>query len=356
MTSPPSKRVALYLRVSTDEQAKKGNGLKVQKDILLRECDRQSYSLDKKHIYTDGGLSGSLPIHKRPALKQLFEAAERKEFDVVLVYRLDRFFRSIKHLIDAVEQLRQLKIAFRSATESFETETVNGELMFHMIASFAQHERRLIAERMSGGREKAAKEGKWVTGVPPYGYRVEKKTKLLHIVPEERDVVKQFYEWLVYEKCSLRVITKRANQMNMPAPKHKTNKKRTTLNHWWKRTVNRILVNEVYTGEFYYRKYKRPFRYLDSVMDKKHQRDDSEWIPLKVPPIISKEMFVASLGQLKKNRENSLRNTKRPYLYTKLLYCGETGLKLQSSYKAPRFHKDSPHLGKGYHTYVPERA
>lgn len=349
------KRVAIYLRVSTDEQAEKGHGLEVQKDILVKRCEDLGYSLEERHIYSDGGYSGSLPINKRPALKLLFEAAEQKQFDVVLVYRLDRFFRNLKHVIMAVEKLTECKVAFRSATEPFETETINGELMFHLIASFAHHERKLIAERMGKGRERSARNGKWVTGVPPYGYKVDKTTRMLVENPEEAEVVRQFYHWLVYEKLSLTEITKRANELDMPAPKHKTIKKRKTHNFWWKRTINRLLVNEVYTGEFYYRKYKRPFKYLDGVLNEEHQRPTDDWILLHVPPIIDRELFEGAIKQLQKNREDSKRNTKRPYLYSKLLYCGQSGLKLQSGYQTPRVHKDSPTLGKYYHTYVPEK-
>ncbi len=348
------KRVAIYLRVSTDEQAEKGHSLDIQKETLLKFCKDSNYTVDEKNIYIDGGYSGSLNINKRPALKKLFDDAELGQFDIVLVVRLDRFFRNLGHAIDAVAKLREHKIAFRSATETFETETINGELMFHLLASFAHHERKLIAYRMSSGRVKSARDGEWVTGVPPYGYRVEKVTKKLIEVPEEAVVVKNFYEWLVYEKCSLTEICKRANQLGMPAPKHKTIKKRKTHNFWWKRTVNRILVNEVYTGDFYYRKYTRPFKYLDAVLNKEHQRPEEEHIPLKCPPIVSKELFQASIKQLTKNRSDSLRNTKRTYMFGKLLYCGYTGHKLQSGYQTPRVHKNSPTLGKYYHTYVPE--
>lgn len=353
-TLAPVKRVAIYLRVSTDDQVENGHGLDVQKDVLLKYCKDLSYSLDERHIYNDGGYSGSLPITKRPALKKLFDDAEQGQFDIVLVYRLDRFFRNIGHVIGAVEKLKEHKIAFRSATETFETETLNGELMFHLIASFAHHERKLIASRMSSGRLRGAQEGKWMTGVPPYGYRVDKTTKKLVIVPEEAEVVRKFYDWLVYEKCSLTEICKRANELGLSAPKHKLTKKRKTLNFWWKRTINRVLVNEIYTGDFYYRKYKRPFKYLDAVLDKENQRPEEDQIALTVPPIISKELFQSAIKQLTKNRSDSARNTKRPYMFGKLLYCGYTGHKLQSGYQTPRVHKDSPTLGKYYHTYVPE--
>jgi site-specific DNA recombinase len=349
------KRVALYLRVSTKSQATPDKySLGLQKDRLKKYCESFGYEVNEELIYTDGGFSGGLAKEKRPALKKLFEDAELKKFDIVAVYRLDRFFRSLGKLKGAVDRLIELNINFQSASESFDTNTPHGRMTLNILGTLAEYEKEVITERMVGGREEAAKSNKWVTGVPPYGYRVDKTTKKLVEVPPEALVVKQFYEWLVYEKCSLGEICRRANERGLPAPKHKTIKTRKTYNYWWKRTVNRILVNEVYTGDFYFRKYKRPFKYLDAVLNEEHQRPKEVQIPIKVPPIVSKELFQASIRQLTKNKKDSTRNTKRPYLFGKLLYCGYTGHKLQSGYQTPRVHKDSSTLGKYYHTYVPE--
>lgn len=343
------KRVAIYLRVSSEEQADSGYGLDVQRDILEKFCQRNGYSLEERHIYTDAGFSGALPINKRPALQQLFEDAKDRQFDIVLVYRLDRFFRSLKYLLEAVEQLKEFKIPFRSATESFENETINGQLMFHIIASFAQHERSLISERMSNGRSRAAKEGRWVTGIAPYGYRVDKKTHTLVVNEKEAEVVKILFSWLVEERMALTEICRKANELKLPFPERKKKKS----NFWWKRTINRILVNEVYTGTFYYRKYKRPFKFLESVLDGQNLRPEDDWISIQVPAIISTELFQDAIRQLRANQERSKRNTKRQYMYAHLLYCGYTNHKLQSGYQTPRVYKDSPILGKYYHTYVP---
>jgi site-specific DNA recombinase len=350
----PRQRAALYLRVSTNEQAENGRGLDVQEAHLRKYCD-DVYKLSDVHIYVDKGYSGSLPITKRPALSQLYEDAKAKQFDVVLIYRLDRYFRSLRKLLDAVADLDEMNIGFKSINENFDTTTLNGKLMLQIMGSLAEYERGLIAERMGSGRESAASEGKWVTGVPPYGYIVDKETKKLVINEDEAKIVKQFYHWLVNEKLPLAEIARRANELKISPPKHLTIKKRYTYDIWWKRTIHRILVNEVYTGEFYYRKYKRPFRHLDSVLNTEHQRPKSEWIPLEVPQIIPLDMFKASIKQLVKNKENAKRNTKRPYLFAKLLYCGYTGHKLQSGYNAPKVEVDSPTFGKYYHTHVPER-
>jgi len=93
-------RAAIYIRVSTDEQTK-GYGPAVQEEKLRAFCKSQSdeYILEDEHIYRDDGYSGSLSIEHRPQLSRLFENAGQDKFDVVLVYRLDRFFRNTRRLL-----------------------------------------------------------------------------------------------------------------------------------------------------------------------------------------------------------------------------------------------------------------
>jgi len=345
------QRVAIYLRVSTEEQAKEGHyGLQVQEERLRQFCASQGYSLKEEHVYRDEGYSGTLDEDDRPGLKKAFENAESKQFDLLIVYRLDRMFRNQRKLLNALARLVDYGVAFQSSTESFDTDTPSGRLMLQILGSFAEHERETIKGRMMSGKLRAAKEGKWVTGVPPYGYRVNKETRTLIIHDEEADVVRKFYDWLVNEKCSLREITRRAIENNFPTPVHKTT--RHCRRGWYKRTINRILVNEVYTGDFYFNKYKRPFKYLDAVLDEQHQRPTSEHICIKVPEIISKQTFEGAIYQLQENRKYQKRNAKRTYLFSGLLYSGYSGRKLQSGYQKPRKDLKTQTLGKYYHVYT----
>ena len=356
-----TKRVAIYLRVSTEEQAREGkNGLKVQEERLKQFCLSQDYELSTQHTYCDAGFSGSLNEKDRPALKKLFEDAKNKEFDLVLTYRLDRLFRDQRRLLNALHKLLRYDVSFKSATESFDTGDASGRLMMQILGSFAEHERETIKSRMMAGKLKAARDGKWVTGVPPYGYRVDKKTKKLMLHPEEAEVITKFFEWLVYEKCSLTEVTRRAIELDLPTPAHKNIKGRKSSKCdirikglWHKRTINRFLVNEVYTGTFYYNKYKRPFKYLSAIDNTEHQRPTEEHIEMEVPAIISSDMFQKAIEQLKENRRMQKRNEKRTYLFSGLLYSGYTGHKLQSGYQKPKKDLITPTLGKYYHIYVP---
>jgi site-specific DNA recombinase len=349
--APKIKRVALYLRVSTEEQAKDGHyGLEVQEERLRQFCASQGYELSEAHVYRDGGFSGTLDEDERPALKQAFIDAERKQFDLLIVYRLDRLFRNQRKLLNALARLVKCGVSFQSSTEAFETDTPSGRLMLQILGSFAEHERETIRDRMMAGKARAAKDGKWVTGLPPYGYRVDKETKHLVVCEEEAKVVKQMFDWLVDERCSLREITRRAGELKFPTPKHATIKKRLTYDVWWKKTVNRILINEAYTGTCYFRKYKRPFGYLSSVAEGKGLRPNEDWIPITVPALISRERFETGVRQLQKNKEEASRNTKRQYLYGHLIYDGNTGLRLGSGYQSPRKKASSMSLGKYYHS------
>jgi site-specific DNA recombinase len=355
-----TKRAAIYTRVSTEDQASEDRtSLALQEEKLRQFCASQDFSLEDSHVYIEKGVSGSLDVDDRPEMHRMFEAARNKEIDIIIVYKLDRFFRNQRKALNALHELVELEVDFKSVVESeIDTSNATGRLMLQIMNAFTEHERETIRDRMMDGKLKAAANGKWVTGVPPYGYRVDKKTKTLTLHKEEAEVIKQFYEWLVYEKCSLREITRRAIEQNLPTPAHKSVngkkiKDEVRNGKWYKRTIGRFLVNEVYTGKFYYNKYKRPFKYLDAIDNEEHQRPKSEHIELQVPEIVSREMFEKAIEQLKENRSMQKRNEKRTYLFSGLLHSGYTGRKLQSGYQKPKKDLKTPELGKYYHVYIP---
>lgn len=132
-----------YARVSTDDQT-----LGLQLDALREAGCRR--------VFSDQGLSGAL--RERPALDRALAALRRG--DVLVVWKLDRLGRSMKHLIDILEMLSEREIHFESLTEKLDTTTAFGEFAFHMIAGLAHMERRLIAERTRAGLEAARRRGK----------------------------------------------------------------------------------------------------------------------------------------------------------------------------------------------------
>ena len=144
-------RVALYARVSTSDQSTESQLLDLRRYVRER-----GWTLFNE--YTDNGISGTKD--SRPALNELMNAARKRKFDAVLVWRFDRFARSTKHLILALEEFRNLGIDFISYQENIDTSSPLGSAIFTIISAVAQLERDIIAERVKAGLRRAKENGK----------------------------------------------------------------------------------------------------------------------------------------------------------------------------------------------------
>ena len=147
------KRAALYVRVSTNDQQ-----TATQESELQEYARRRGWAVMK--IYRDAGISGA--VQRRPGLDALIADCRRRRsgIDVVLVWKFDRFARSLRHCLTALEEFRALGIDFCSATEPIDTTMPHGELVFQILAAVAQWERSLIQERVRAGIARAKREGK----------------------------------------------------------------------------------------------------------------------------------------------------------------------------------------------------
>ena len=153
-----AKRVGIYVRVSTDEQ-----DTAMQEQELRDYVARRNWTLRK--VYADT-VSGA--VEKRPGLDALFDDCRHGRIDVVVVWKFDRFARSLKQLLHALELFRGLGIGFVSCTEAIDTSLPHGEMLFQIIGAIAQWERSLIAERVRAGLQHARKQGKKLGRPPQY--------------------------------------------------------------------------------------------------------------------------------------------------------------------------------------------
>jgi len=174
------KRIAIYARVSTTDQSTESQLLD-----LRRYTRERGWNIFKE--YCDNGVSGTKD--SRPALNELMNSAKKRRFDVVLVWRFDRFARSTKHLILALEEFKNLGIDFVSYQENIDTSSPLGSAIFTIISAVAQLERDIIAERVKAGLRRAKENGKKL-GRP----RVSVDTEKIH--------------WLRSKGLSLRAIAK----------------------------------------------------------------------------------------------------------------------------------------------------
>jgi DNA invertase Pin-like site-specific DNA recombinase len=156
---PSTPRVAIYARVST---ANNGQDPGVQTRELHEYCKRRNWLVSGE--YVDVGISGSK--EKRPDLDRLMVDAHRRRFDVIVVWKFDRFARSVSHLLRALETFRALGIEFVSFSEQLDTSTPTGKLVFTVLGAVAELERSLIGERVRAGMRNARLKGRKI-GRPP---------------------------------------------------------------------------------------------------------------------------------------------------------------------------------------------
>ena len=146
-------RVALYTRVSTEEQS-----ADMQRRDLLQYCAQRGWPAPTE--FRDHGISGTR--ERRPGLDQLMREARQRQFDTVLVWRFDRFARSSRHLIAALEEFHHLGIGFASFQEGIDTASPLGKAVFTIISAMAELERNIIVERIKGGLRRAKALGKHI--------------------------------------------------------------------------------------------------------------------------------------------------------------------------------------------------
>ena len=146
-------KAAIYARVSTTNH---GQDVGMQTRELREYCERRGWAIEGE--YVDTGISGTK--EKRPELDRLMSDAHRRKFDTVAVWKFDRFARSVSHLLRALDTFRVLGIEFVSLSESLDTATPAGRMVFTVLGAVAELERSLIVERVKAGLRNARAKGK----------------------------------------------------------------------------------------------------------------------------------------------------------------------------------------------------
>lgn len=142
-------RAGIYARVSTTDQTCENQLIE-----LRRYCEARGWTSAE---YVDTGVSGAKD--RRPALDRLMADAKKRRIDAVVVWRLDRFGRSLKHLIDGIKELTEADVAFVCPDQAIDTASSAGRLQLHILGAFAEFERDLIRERINAGLARARKNG-----------------------------------------------------------------------------------------------------------------------------------------------------------------------------------------------------
>jgi len=305
-------KVALYARVSTEDQAK-NYSIPSQLEAMHKFATEYGFEVVKEFI--DEGVSGA--VLDRPALDELRDCVRQKVIDAIIVYDPDRLSRKLVHLMVLADEFERLGIQLHFVTQSM-GQTPEDRMLFGMKGLFAEYERTKLLERTSRGKSRKAKEGKQPGGQPPYGYKLVGGKHVIE--PNEAEIVCMVFDSLVKGGMTLRAIQQKLIRLGIPTRKGKS---------WWQRaTLYRMVMDETYVGRWYYNKRMDVPAKSKNGGNIQVLKPKEQWIPVEVPAMISRETFEAAQTQLARNSEFCSRKTKGEYLLGGLLVCSHCGYKL----------------------------
>ncbi|SEP61398.1 site-specific DNA recombinase [Virgibacillus subterraneus] len=297
------KSVALYCRVSTEEQASEGYSISAQLQTL-----RQYTSLYGWHIaeeYVDEGISGK-DIKGRPAMQRLIADIDKEKFQAVLVWKISRLSRNMLDTLVLLDNFEEYDVKFISYSENFDTSSPIGKLVVQLMASIAEMERNTLSENVKLGMTQRAKEGSWNGGVV-FGYDSIEKELIFN--SQEADIVQLIFN-LYAEGKGLKAI---ANYLNKAGYRTKRRK------HFSINGIATILDNPIYNGKI---------RWLQvENWDKKRRRGKNAnpiVVDGKHDAIISDELWniVQARRQSKSFKQ---RQSQEPFLLSSILRCPTCG-------------------------------
>ena len=303
------KKVAIYTRVSTMEQANEGYSIEEQKKKLISFCNINDWP--KYEVFVDAGASGG--TINRPALQDLLHRIN--DFDLVLVYKLDRLTRNVRNLLDLLDTFEKNNVAFRSATEVYDTTSAMGRLFVTLVGAMAEWERSTISERTEMGKTSAARSGVHVSKVPFYYTKTDGKLYPNEYAPVLRYMVKRIKEGA----SSLNI----ADELNASEYKHPKGLS------WYPMLVRRALKNPQARGHSFYG---------DIFVENTHEA------------LISEDDFKIIEDKLKERTK--VGNSKHTSIFRGKLKCPNCGLNLTLSVH----HKKTKQGVKKYETYYCDKC
>jgi len=300
-----NERVAAYCRVSTYEQADRQT-IQTQIDFLRKYLDL--HGLDVHDFYLDDGVSGDdFALAERANGARLLADAAAGHFGSVIVYRLDRLGRNLRALLDAHDQLDQAGIAIRSATEPFDTSTPIGQFLFQLLGSLAELEKSTIVERMTLGRDRVVRGGKWTNGSLPVGYDFDADGRLVasaRLLPDgstEADMVRDLFRRIA-AGSTLITESRRLEALGTPSVLRRAGRADVVNRRWWPTRLHKVIKHPVYKGEYTLQSRNGP-------------------VEMPVPALVDANLWEAAQTAMTRNRDLSRAGNVRDYLLRGIARC-----------------------------------
>lgn len=272
--------VALYIRVSTQEQVSEGYSIAAQKERLIAYCMAQGWTNYK--LYVDEGVSAKDTA--RPQMTQMLDHVKKGQIEMILVYRLDRFTRSVSDLYNLLKLLDQHNCSFKSATEIYDTSTAMGRMFIGLVALLAQWETENLSERIKMALEKKVADGERVGNIP-FGFDLTEDEKL--VINDKAPVVQDMID----------KVKSGMSASQLAAYLTKTNNDRVT---WHPNSVLRVLRNPALYGAT---------RWNEKVYENTHEG------------LISKSEFLKLQQILEDRTLHRRREVESTYIFQGVLIC-----------------------------------
>lgn len=300
-------RVALYIRVSGEEQKIKGLSLEAQQERLEEYARQQGWVV--VGIYIDAAKTARKDMRKRSEFQKMINAVKRDEIDLLLFCRLDRWFRSVADYYKIMEILQTHHCDWKTTDEEYDTSTANGRLYINVKLSIAQNEADICSERISVVFDSKVQHGTVVSGNCPFGYVVNEKKRLV-IDPDAAAIVRDafnYYESSISQRGTIRHI------------------RETYGVNWCDATFRRMLSERLYTG----------------VYDSRGRCNENF-----CEPIISKEQFEHVQVLISRNARSV--PSGKVYIFTSVLKCAECNHNLVGYVTGPYYYyRCNQHFQRG---------
>lgn len=285
------KRTALYARVSTEEQSTEGMSIQAQLSSLRDFAKSHNYLVVGEFV--DDGVSGTL-LNERDELQKLLDLVKKDEIDLIIICRLDRWFRNVRHYMNVQAILEEHNVAWKTVWESYETESAVGKLMVTQMLAFAEYEVDSTRLRINKVFDYKKSQHEVISGKIPFGYKIENK----HMVPDpdKEKIVRKVFD-LYIQTGSMCETMRLTEGLGLPKTQ---------------RAFKWLLKNRKYIGEAY---------------------GDSSYCE----PIIDRETFETVQRMLTMNVKKS---QVREYIFSGLVYCKDCGRKMTGTsdkYKGSRY-------------------
>ena len=286
---------AVYIRVSTEDQAREGFSLGEQKEKLLQLCAFKGYEVFK--IYEDAGISAKDMEH-RPAFQEMLSDMKKGKINYIVAYKLDRVTRSVRDLEELISVLEQYNCFLVCDRDDVNTSTANGRFFVRMLTVLSQLEIEIVSERTKFGLNGAIKSGH-LPGVLALGYKKDGNKKTI-IDETTKPVIERIFK-MYLEGKSFQQISNIFNEEELLKPKK-----------WKDTTIQKIIDNKIYMGD--YEQFKR--------IAKNKQIEPVVYMNV-VEPIISRAMWEECQHQKEKNQRTYTRD--RVYLFFQKIKCPTCG-------------------------------